>query len=179
VRELPLAGVDDGTAFGAAMRAYYDASWPILNDPAMWLAEGARVEHEAPLAWPLPMPRTQAQRFLRVLAIADVHLMAALLHEQGHAAAPALPLEAGDKRLQLVLRVVMRANLAGAEALRHSVGGEQLRGRRAFCNASTEQWAALAADYARHAGITLEAAFAAFGLPRRQAFRARKRASFK
>jgi hypothetical protein len=164
--------------FSGAIGAYHAASWRVLNDPAVWHEEAQRADAPA-LPWPPTMPRTQYQRLLRLLVIADVDVVLALLRRKADPLASASLCNPCDPNLQIVLRVAHRAMVAGDAALVRAYGGERVTGKREYTNRTNEQWTALALRYARAQGLSRDHAFELFGIPRRQGFRAAKRATRK
>lgn len=162
--------------FTEAVRVYHAASWPVLNDPVVWRREAQRT-NAPPLPWPIPLPRTQWERFVCMLAAADVDVVAALLLARGDPLAPDWPLDPNDAKLQVVLRVAHRAMTVGAAAAQAAFGGERLTGKREFLNRANEEVVLSALRLARARGWTRDQAFELLGIPRRQGFRAAKRAA--
>jgi len=162
--------------FAIAMRAYHVASMPVLNDAAVWREECQRDEPRL-MAWPRPYRGTKFNRLLSVLFNADVDVVLAILRSRDDPMSPAWPPDVRDPKMQVVLRVVQRAMDAGCAAMLAAFDGERVTGRREYMNRALEDWTELAMHVARRDSLTRDQAFELFDIPRRQAFRAIKRAS--
>lgn len=161
--------------FTEAVRAYQRAAWPVLTDPAIWREEAQRAE--APrLDWPPQGKGTHFQRLLCVLVRADIDVLLVLLRDDEDPRSPAWPPDLADPKLQVLFRVAHRSMLAGERAMVDAFGGERITGKREYINLANEQWTEEALRWARRLKLTRDEAFALLDIPRRQGFRAAKRA---
>lgn len=161
---------------GPVVKAYHAAAKTIWNDPEVWIAERDRVDIGDPLQWPRPVVGTVYQRFLAALHNGDVEVVVFVLAMEKHPALPDLPVDVGDPKFQLVLRVMDRSFRAGAAVIEATFGGaERVTGWREFTN----EWRGDVVEFLQRSGIRAElgdaAAFAAFGISSSAAFRHMKR----
>lgn len=154
--------------------AYSAAAWRVVNDSEVWADELQR-RRAGRLPWPPPLPSTKWDRLCHWLLVHHVELMLLILHASRDPVSPGLQPFADDPKMQVVLRVARRAAAKGEAAVIEAWGGERITVARDYKNLVIEQRAELALQAAHQRGLTRDEAFALFGLPRRQAFRAIKR----
>lgn len=171
----PRPTPDRPADFAAAVRCYQRAAIQVWNSHEVWAQELARAD-AVPLPWPIPPQRTNAAKWFAMLAETDVDVMASWMRHTRHPGSPDWPLRADDVKLQTLLRVVARSLRAGERAVFRDFGGQRITGKREFRNATNEQCADLALQLARDRGLTRDQAFDLLDIPRRQAFRSRRRA---
>jgi len=168
----------DDANYLALLAVYQPASMRVWNDHAVWRDESASGESRL-LAWPRPEDAgTQFRRRLAILFNAEVDVILVWLKDQADPLCPAWPPHVRDPKMQVLLRVVQRALEAGEAAVIAEFGGVRITGAGPsgqFCKRIVEEDVRVARALARSAGITLDEAFALYGLPRRRAFRASKR----
>lgn len=150
-----------------AIAAYHAASMAVLDDEKVWLDERASTESRL-LAWPRPYEGTHLNRLLSVLFNSDVDLALVILKERADPASPAWPPDIRDPKMQVLLRVVQRAMVAGHAAIVAGFGGMELTRKRDYKNAVMEALA----DLAWRSGLPRAEAFETFGIPKRRAYRA-------
>ena len=166
-----MKAADDDLLFGPVVKLYLAESKAVWNDPAVWIAERDRHVDPAPIGWPMPVEGTAYERELATWFNGEVEIVLLVLAMRNHPASPDFPLDVGDPRFQLVLRVVARAWEAGWRAVEREFAGQRITGWGKY----QSEWRAEVLDWMLKQKLPRKVVYDAFGISKPAAQRSLKK----